>query len=141
MNFGDLISYSRGLYTHWAVYTGKKDGHDTVVEFTGEPTRKADAAVKEGPLQPGGKVNNLLDWKLKPKSEKEMKETIEKILRDGAGKYDVLNNNCEHIATRIRYGIPQSLQADRVLNTQPNFNNELAENMGASFFPPIYKKT
>ncbi|XP_077067631.1 phospholipase A and acyltransferase 1-like [Siphateles boraxobius] len=143
MKFGDLISYFRPGYTHWAVYTGKnKKGQDTVVEFTGESgsDSKAGATVQEGLLKPDGKVNNQLDWKLQPKSEKEMKETIEKILRDGAGKYGVLDNNCEHLATRIRYGIPQSLQADGVLNTQANFNNEMADTFGASSFPSTNMK-
>lgn len=68
--------------------------------------------MKEGLLKPDGKVNNQLDWKYEPKSEEEMKATVKNILRDGAGKYGVLDNNCEHLATRIRYGTPVSLQVN-----------------------------
>ncbi|XP_051558349.1 phospholipase A and acyltransferase 1-like [Myxocyprinus asiaticus] len=137
MKFGDLISYSHPGYKHWVVYTGKNEkGQDTVVEFTGESgsNSKAGATVKEGLLKTGGKVNNQLDGLHKPILEKDMKANIKKILRDGPGEYNVLHNNCEHLATFIRYGKPMSLQADRVLNTQPNFNNEMADNFGASSF-------
>ncbi|MGH0164835.1 UNVERIFIED_CONTAM: hypothetical protein FKN15_050885 [Acipenser sinensis] len=41
-----------------------------------------------------------------------MKATVKNILREGAGKYGVLDNNCEHLATRIRYGKPISLQGE-----------------------------
>ncbi|XP_058627254.1 phospholipase A and acyltransferase 1-like [Onychostoma macrolepis] len=136
MNFGDLLSYARIGYTHWAVYTGKNEkGENTVVEFTGEkgPNSKAGATVKEGPLKENFTVKN--QWHEEtPKSEAEMRANVEKVLRDGAGKYGILDNNCEHLATFIRYGKAQSLQANRVLNTASDFNNEIADNFGASAF-------
>ncbi|XP_077093632.1 lecithin retinol acyltransferase-like isoform X2 [Siphateles boraxobius] len=139
MKFGDLISYPRGLYTHYAVYTGKNEkGQDMAVEFTGESGShsKAGATVKEHPLQPGGKVKQYMTG-LPVKSEEEMKESIKKLLNDGAGKYGVLDNNCEHLATGIIYGKPMSQQADAVLRTQTIFNNELADTFGTPFHPSI----
>ncbi|XP_065110036.1 phospholipase A and acyltransferase 1-like isoform X2 [Paramisgurnus dabryanus] len=145
MNFGDLIAYSRGLYKHYAVYTGKNEkGQDTVVEFTGESGlhSKAGATVKQGLLKPDGKVVNYDEiMGLKPQPVDKMEKAVQQLLKDGGGKYGVLDNNCEHLATFVRYGKPVSLQAEAVLNTQTSFNNQLAENMGASFLPPIYKKT
>ncbi|KAF4115107.1 phospholipase A and acyltransferase 1-like [Onychostoma macrolepis] len=136
MKFGDLLSYARPGYKHWAVYTGtNKKGEDTVVEFTGEmgSNSKAGATVKQGLLKPGFTVENQQHGET-AKSEAEMRANVEKVLRDGAGKYGILDNNCEHLATFIRYGKAQSLQANRVLNTAPNFNNEIADNFGASSF-------
>ncbi|XP_058625896.1 phospholipase A and acyltransferase 1-like [Onychostoma macrolepis] len=136
MNFGDLLSYARIGYTHWAVYTGKNEnGKDTVVEFTGEKgsNSKAGAIVKQGLLKPGFTVENQWHGQT-PQSEVEMSANVEKVLRDGAGKYGILDNNCEHLATFIRYGKAQSLQANRVLNTASDFNNEIADNFGASSF-------
>ncbi|XP_056627628.1 phospholipase A and acyltransferase 4-like [Triplophysa dalaica] len=143
MNFGDLISYRRPGYTHWAVFTGKNEkGQDTVVEFAGESglNSKAGAKVKEGLLQPGGKVDNQLDSKLPRKSDSEMKATIKEMMGDGAGKYGVLDNNCEHLVTRIRYGIPRSLQAEKVIESNVQFHgnltSELSDTFGATFHPP-----
>ncbi|XP_058627442.1 phospholipase A and acyltransferase 1-like [Onychostoma macrolepis] len=134
MNFGDLLSYARPGYTHWAVYTGKNEnGKDTVVEFTGEvgSNSKAGATVKQGLLKPGFTVENQWHGQT-AKPDAEMRANVEKVLRDGAGKYGVLDNNCEHLATFIRYGETQSLQANRVLNTASDSKYEVADNFGVS---------
>ncbi|KAK7160717.1 hypothetical protein R3I93_008399 [Phoxinus phoxinus] len=139
MKFGDLIAYSRGLYTHYAVYTGKKDGQDMALEFTGESGlhSKAGATVKEGPLRPGGKVDNSLDkMGHTPQSEEKMRAAVQSF-RDGKEVYGLLDNNCEHIATTVRYGKPISVQANTVLSTEKHFTNEMSENMGASFSPRL----
>lgn len=89
--------------------------------------------MKEGLLKPGFKVENQYHGET-AKSEAEMRANVDKVLRDGAGRYGILDNNCEHLATFIRYGKAQSLQANRVLNTASDFNNEIADNFGASSF-------
>lgn len=70
--------------------------------------------MKQGPLKPGGEVDNTLDLLtgLKPQPEEKMKADVQQILRDGPGEYRVLENNCEHLATRIRYGESRSLQVN-----------------------------
>ncbi|XDV17246.1 hypothetical protein PO909_023143 [Leuciscus waleckii] len=146
MKFGDLIAYSRGVYKHYAVYTGKNEkGEDTVVEFTGESglNSKAGATVKQGLLKPGGKVDNTLDLLTghKPQPVEKMEAAVQQILRDGPGKYGVLENNCEHLATFVRYGKPISVQAETVLNNPSHFNNEMADTFGSSSFPSNFKKT
>ncbi len=70
---------------------------------------KAGASVKQGLLKPGFKVENQWHGE-KALSEAEMRANVEKVLRNGGGKYRILDNNCEHLATFIRYGEPQSLQ-------------------------------
>lgn len=65
--------------------------------------------MKKGLLMYGYKDGNQYH-KETTKSEAEMRENVEKVLRDGAGKYGILDNNCEHLATFIRYGKAQSIQ-------------------------------
>ncbi len=65
--------------------------------------------MKEGLLKPGFTVGNQWHGET-AKSEAEMRANVDKVLRDGAGKYGILDNNCEHLATYIRYGKAQSLQ-------------------------------
>lgn len=70
---------------------------------------KAGATVKQGPIKEKFTVQNQQHGQT-AKSEAEMRANVEKVLRDGAGKYGILDNNCEHLATFIRYGKAQSLQ-------------------------------
>ncbi len=65
--------------------------------------------MRGGLLKDGFKVENQWHGET-AKSEAEMRANVDKVLCDGAGKYGILDNNCEHLATFIRYGKAQSLQ-------------------------------
>ncbi|XP_045704498.1 phospholipase A and acyltransferase 4-like [Phyllostomus hastatus] len=72
------------------------------------------------------KVNNQLDKELKPLP-------VEQILRRAqrmVGKkmpYDIATNNCEHFVTKLRYGVPRSLQVENVV-----IGAELVSALGAA---------
>ncbi|KAM7418172.1 hypothetical protein PAMA_017699 [Pampus argenteus] len=118
---GDLIEISRGFYQHWAVYIG--DGY--VVHLVGQnlgssgasSTVSGDSAegkIKKEKLQDVANgdswcVNNLHDRKWKPRPQQEIvKEALSWVGKDV--KYSLTDANCEHFATRCRYGKGQSLQ-------------------------------
>ncbi|XP_053290676.1 phospholipase A and acyltransferase 4 [Pleuronectes platessa] len=117
---GDLIEISRWGFKHWAVYTGE----DEVVHFS------TDSGLSSGSLANSGtgmvkhekltdvvsnnrhQVNNLLDYKLRPRDPsiivKEARAMVGRVL-----KYDLVNNNCEHFATEMRYGVAESWQVKK----------------------------
>ncbi|XP_049319243.1 phospholipase A and acyltransferase 4-like [Astyanax mexicanus] len=114
-NVGDLIEFSRVIYSHWAVYVG--DGY--VIHLTKNKNKPNKGEVKRDRLlYVAGcfryKVNNILDYKYERKE-------IELILQDAnsaLGKnvtYNLVTHNCEHFATNLRYGKPESLQVKKVL--------------------------
>ncbi|XP_037832445.1 phospholipase A and acyltransferase 3 isoform X2 [Kryptolebias marmoratus] len=86
---GDLIQVFRGiLYKHWAVYVGLGN----VVHFG------ADGSAPGSSLVPAsGQKSGVVMEKLK--------DVVNGL------EYDVLNYNCEHFATELRYGKPESRQA------------------------------
>uniref|UniRef100_A0A671WPV6 Phospholipase A and acyltransferase 4-like n=1 Tax=Sparus aurata TaxID=8175 RepID=A0A671WPV6_SPAAU len=125
---GDLIQISRGLYSHWAVYVG--DGY--VVHMTtpsgvsgaassslrSAPNEKA--MVRKQKLQEAvgdskWEISNSLDKMYRPRSPRII---VEEALRQ-VGKrmeYSVTRKNCEHFATKLRYGKAVSFQV-----SGPNF--------------------
>ncbi|TNN28564.1 Retinoic acid receptor responder protein 3 [Liparis tanakae] len=120
---GDLIEIFRkgGTYQHWAVYIGE----DEVVHLT-DPGGDSSSSGSMG-LSLGGiaqvmrhniwevihgdpfKINNLLDNKYKPRDR-------DVIVKEACGmvgterQYNVVSLNCEHFATMLRYGQPESRQ-------------------------------
>ncbi|XP_029967935.1 phospholipase A and acyltransferase 3-like [Salarias fasciatus] len=120
---GDLIEFFRIAYQHWAVYvgggyvvhlTGASDGPGSSSNsFSSAPNKKA--LVKKEKLQDVAgtddwTVNNILDKTSRPRP-------VDDIVKDACalvGKemsYHVSKSNCEHFATKLRYGRPLSLQA------------------------------
>ncbi|XP_076155256.1 phospholipase A and acyltransferase 4-like [Alosa pseudoharengus] len=100
---GDLIEIDRVNYQHWALYIG--DGY--VIHLTTDGTELSDVAA--GDIW---RVNNSLDKKWMPQSP----DVILKIAQQLVGKkiqYRLLNYNCEHFVTNIRYGKPESRQAKK----------------------------
>lgn len=56
-------------------------------------------------------VDNKLDSSHTPQSEEKMKANIAILLAPGGCQtYHLLKNNCEHVASFIRYGVPVSPQ-------------------------------
>ncbi|KAM8733434.1 phospholipase A and acyltransferase 4-like isoform 1-T6 [Acanthopagrus schlegelii] len=121
---GDLIEITRVAYQHWAVYVG--DGY--IVHVTLPPgdevsgaapsssrsgsTKKAMVRrekLKEVVQHHKWRINNILDKKYKPRSPSVI---VEEALGQ-VGKmmeYSVISKNCEHFATKMRYGKAVSWQ-------------------------------
>ncbi|CAM4641118.1 unnamed protein product [Leuciscus chuanchicus] len=121
---GDLIEIFRGTYKHWALYVG--DGY--VIHLTSDSGRakagscsvgsvgQDKATVKREKLEDvvGNnkyRINNLLDNQYKSRP-------IQDILKDAQShlgemiRYNPFTLNCEHFVTELRYGEPESLQAE-----------------------------
>ncbi|XP_006901603.1 PREDICTED: retinoic acid receptor responder protein 3 [Elephantulus edwardii] len=119
---GDLIEIFHLGYEHWAIYVG--DGYVIHLDPIGDFPRNSSssvlsvlnsrAEVKRERLEDvvAGcryRINNHLDHKYKPQS-------VDKIISSAKEKvgqqmpYNVLNKNCEHFVTDLRYGQPRSLQ-------------------------------
>uniref|UniRef100_A0A671WT81 LRAT domain-containing protein n=1 Tax=Sparus aurata TaxID=8175 RepID=A0A671WT81_SPAAU len=115
---GDLIEISRGLYQHWAVYVGNGDVvHVTLPpgaanRIKSVPTKKATVKkekMKEVVGDSTWKINNSLDEKYEPRSARIIvKEALGKV--DKRMEYSVIRENCEHFATKMRYGKAVSIQ-------------------------------
>ncbi|NXK70529.1 HRSL1 enzyme, partial [Sylvietta virens] len=113
---GDLISFYRPLYQHWALYVG--DGYvinvtpvdegapSLSVSTTSVFTRKAKVKkqlLKEVAGKDKWRVNNKYERSRTPLPVKEI-IWISKEWIDREVPYDVLGSNCEHFVTELRYG-------------------------------------
>ncbi|NXK35384.1 HRSL1 enzyme, partial [Piprites chloris] len=122
---GDLIEIKRPLYQHWALYLGK----EYVIHVTSEgiPRLSADglailtkkAKVK---MQLLNDVVGTDDWEVNNKYDRSytplpVKEIIRraKLYIDGDVTYDLLNKNCEHFVTMLRYGKEDCSQVRRAV--------------------------
>lgn len=124
--FGDIISYKTkckvGIrYQHFAIYvgdvdiSGKKAGQDIYEQskkYIGNSCKFDKLIMSEKP-----EVNNFLDDYTDPLTGKtygkgEDKEIIQRIIEthQNCKIYGILHNNCEHIATYVRYGVRIALQ-------------------------------
>ncbi|MEQ2297719.1 hypothetical protein AMECASPLE_037529 [Ameca splendens] len=127
-NFGDMIAFNRKIrcscksftYKHYAIYvgsmnlTGKLENQD-IFHLTGPlKGRKLSTCIFSELAKEGDhKLDNYLDelWK-KNGTEIDVpgiKKRIEEKYRH-CGIWLPLTNNCEHIATYVRYGLSVSLQ-------------------------------
>ncbi|XP_026225847.1 phospholipase A and acyltransferase 4-like [Anabas testudineus] len=130
--FGDIISFERSCpctdmtYKHFAIYVGdtkldgKKAGQD-IFQRSGLhpgifPPRFSDCIFEklEDEHKSRSKINierkdNYFDSVLKPGTKEEIIKRI-KEKKGKCGVYNPINNNCEHVATYIRYGERFSLQ-------------------------------
>ncbi|XP_061585710.1 phospholipase A and acyltransferase 5-like [Cololabis saira] len=107
---GDLITFPRDGYQHWAVYVG--DG-DIVHLVTLESWAGTGVVLKEK-LQDVVKKNkwrvkNLLDYKYTPRPADDIVRDACSLV-DAETKYHLLKYNSEHFATELRYGSPESQQ-------------------------------
>uniref|UniRef100_A0A3B3UU98 HRAS-like suppressor 3 n=1 Tax=Poecilia latipinna TaxID=48699 RepID=A0A3B3UU98_9TELE len=140
---GDLIEIFRNVYEHWAVYVG--DGY--VVHLLGpdeRPSTKSDTINL-----PMGK-NNILkqkllevvstdEWHINNKLDQEKQPRPAHIIVDQANKlvgttrsYNVVEYNCEHFATELRYGDAESQQV-RLMETKPeNVEDALKIGLGVT---------
>ncbi|XP_017666144.1 PREDICTED: phospholipid-metabolizing enzyme A-C1-like isoform X2 [Lepidothrix coronata] len=133
---GDLIEIQRSGFQHWALYLG--DGY--VVHLTsaeGIPPLSADcmailtrrAKVKMQLLKDvvgnnGYRVNNKYDHSCPPFSVKDIIRRAE-IYIDTEVTYDLLESNCEHFVTWLRYGERVSIQAKRAIRRGRSFTRKV----------------
>ncbi|XP_061585749.1 uncharacterized protein LOC133450862 [Cololabis saira] len=118
---GDLIEIFRGLFKHWAVYvgggnvvhlvppggvSGSISGGDVGLVGEGKVWKEKLEKVVEKNMW---RVNNLLDDKYTPRPADDIVKTACS-LEDTKKQYNLVIYNCEHFATDMRYGKPESRQ-------------------------------
>uniref|UniRef100_A0A3Q2QR76 LRAT domain-containing protein n=1 Tax=Fundulus heteroclitus TaxID=8078 RepID=A0A3Q2QR76_FUNHE len=113
-NPGDLIEIFRSGYQHWAVYIG--DGYVVHLVRTSESALAPGemANVKKEKLEEvvgndPWKINNDRDKIYKPQPIDEIVKQAEKLIGKEQ-RYNMLDSNCEHFATELRYEKPESQQ-------------------------------
>ncbi|XP_047631408.1 phospholipase A and acyltransferase 4 [Phacochoerus africanus] len=112
---GDLIEIFRTGYMHWAIYVG--DGYVIHLAPLGEypgagasslfSVLTSKAVVKRERLQDvvGScryRINNILDHKYRPRPVHKILKSANEMIGAEMG-YSVLENNCEHFVTKLRY--------------------------------------
>ncbi|XP_076118806.1 uncharacterized protein LOC143099748 [Alosa pseudoharengus] len=122
LQFGDMLVFFRPGYQHWAVYVGKgkitglenKTTEQDVFQITLLNGDRCVFATLEEAAKPiffkasKWAKANYLDGSWLPQSQQSMKDSINRLHKNCS--YDLLEHNCEHVATDIRYGIKNSAQ-------------------------------
>ncbi|KAM4746614.1 phospholipase A and acyltransferase 4-like [Anableps anableps] len=122
---GDLIEIFRNVYEHWAVYVGGgdvvhllgPDGNFSSFSTINLPMGKNNI-LKQKLLEVVGSdewtINNILDQEKKPRPAEVIVREANKLV--GTTKsYNVVDYNCEHFATELRYGNAESQQVEDAL--------------------------
>uniref|UniRef100_A0A3P9N5L1 LRAT domain-containing protein n=1 Tax=Poecilia reticulata TaxID=8081 RepID=A0A3P9N5L1_POERE len=120
---GDLIEIFRNVYEHWAVYVG--DGY--VVHLLGPDGESRNFSSFSTINLPMGKnnilkqkllevvssdewhINNILDQEKQPRPAHIIVDQANKLVST-TRSYNVVDYNCEHFATELRYGDAESQQ-------------------------------
>ncbi|XP_039551632.1 uncharacterized protein LOC120495818 [Passer montanus] len=118
---GDLIEIDRPGYQHWALYVGRgyvihvTDEGATSLTLSSSSIRATTAKVKKQLLK---EVVGNDEWRVNNKYDRYYTPfAVEKIIqraKQWIGRevpYDVLNRNCEHFVTELRYGVGVSEQS------------------------------
>uniref|UniRef100_A0A674H797 LRAT domain-containing protein n=1 Tax=Taeniopygia guttata TaxID=59729 RepID=A0A674H797_TAEGU len=111
---GDLIEIDRTGYQHWALYVGDgyvihvTDEGATSLTLSSSSIRATTAKVKKQLLKDvvgndNWRVNNKYDHYYTPFPVKKIIQHAEQWV-GRVVPYDVLNKNCEHFVTMLRYG-------------------------------------
>uniref|UniRef100_A0A3Q3SNN8 LRAT domain-containing protein n=1 Tax=Mastacembelus armatus TaxID=205130 RepID=A0A3Q3SNN8_9TELE len=111
--FGDIISFKRHCicknltYKHFAVYVGGKDIEGKQKDQ--DLFQRTGIKLEHQPL----KLSDCVFDKLENEHESSKHEEKDNYLDEPGfrcGTYNPLVNNCEHVATYVRYGVRLSLQ-------------------------------
>ncbi|XP_027488313.1 phospholipid-metabolizing enzyme A-C1-like [Corapipo altera] len=134
---GDLIKVKRPLYQHWALYVG--DGYVIHLTSAAESippllagsvtimTRRAKVKkqlLKEVVGNNDWEVNNKYDPSRTPLPVKEIIKHAESCIGMEM-TYDLLESNCEHFVTMLRYGKGVSDQASSGIQEIMDFSREV----------------
>uniref|UniRef100_A0A3P9N5M5 LRAT domain-containing protein n=1 Tax=Poecilia reticulata TaxID=8081 RepID=A0A3P9N5M5_POERE len=111
---GDLIEIFRNVYEHWAVYVG--DGY--VVHLLGPDGESSPNCTINLPMGKNNilkqkllevvssdewHINNILDQEKQPRPAHIIVDQANKLVST-TRSYNVVDYNCEHFATELRYG-------------------------------------
>uniref|UniRef100_A0A668S5I1 LRAT domain-containing protein n=1 Tax=Oreochromis aureus TaxID=47969 RepID=A0A668S5I1_OREAU len=124
--FGDIISFPRKCakiskaYKHFAVYF--------LLIITGKPTDGKYCVFGSLKKEPKHAIENYLDKKFTPSNRTDIiKHIIAMNTTEICGKYNLLKNNCEHLATWVRYGkMVKRFQTDNQKVNNPPFNSDFS---------------
>ncbi|KAE8289351.1 hypothetical protein D5F01_LYC13240 [Larimichthys crocea] len=129
--FGDIIEFPRGrgsftAYKHYAIYVGPQSGvnigqgNNDIFHHTGKKCEFGKLQDTRGQLRervdnylekPGLLPKEDLEWVAKlTRKENIIRRINELKKKENWGKYAVSSNNCEHLATYVRYGERLSIQ-------------------------------
>nr|ACO15647.1 HRAS-like suppressor 3 [Caligus clemensi] len=131
---GDLIEFLRGWYNHWAVYAGK--GY--VVHLSNDATSlvNVSATFRSTNISPNKatkghpakerlcriiedskyRINNTQDFSRRPFDKNSIVSRMYKEM-SLAKAYDLIGNNCEHFAKKIRNGTAESKQVEATISS------------------------
>ncbi|XP_078027450.1 uncharacterized protein LOC144464461 [Epinephelus lanceolatus] len=157
LKFGDIIAFPRGCtgknYKHYAIYVGPEhivnvsQGDNDIFHRSGEADGKKDGGRKRksgakkdnvtckfGKLSeteghPGHKVENYFDGvgNFTKGTDDELKERI-KSANNNCRDYRLFANNCEHLATWVRYNEAHSIQKGTMVKFLFSIVNALRNN-------------
>ncbi|XP_053842392.1 phospholipase A and acyltransferase 1-like [Vidua macroura] len=124
---GDLIEIDRTGYQHWALYVGDgyvihvTDEGATSFTLSSSSIRATTAKVKKEILKDvvgndKWRVNNKYDRYCTPRPVEEIIRRAEQWI-DREVAYNVLNRNCEHFVTMLRYRKGVSAQAAKAVSS------------------------
>ncbi|XP_061586298.1 uncharacterized protein LOC133451343 [Cololabis saira] len=107
---GDLIQIFRDGYQHWAVYVGCGNVvHLRVAESGAGKGEVLKQTLEDVVEKDNWSVNNLLDHEYKRHPADDIVKEACSLAITG-WQYDLDTHNCEHFATEMRYGKPESRQ-------------------------------
>uniref|UniRef100_A0A0K0F0K3 LRAT domain-containing protein n=1 Tax=Strongyloides venezuelensis TaxID=75913 RepID=A0A0K0F0K3_STRVS len=130
---GDMIEFDNSIlggtvpYSHWGIFLGVIEGKHIIIHVAresnyikydnGDEKKSSRISIHLTDLENSGfigmkaKINNFLDQALLPNSVNVIRNNaIEALDRDA--RYDLVQNNCEHFATELRYGVKISMQVE-----------------------------
>ncbi|KYO17629.1 HRAS-like suppressor 2 [Alligator mississippiensis] len=126
---GDLLEFDRAGYKHWGVYVGEDEPGllDPFWRFLGFTRPKCvihvaktplGVEVQKEPLEVVGagaryRVRNLHDGELQAFPQREIVARARRQLGQPF-PYDLVEQNCQHFATCVRYDVARSAQVERV---------------------------
>jgi hypothetical protein len=108
MGRGDHLRVNRGPYHHHGIDLG--DG--TIAHFSGEPFRKANATARRSSreeFERGSKIEQVYHQTGTLHPDHSCVSALG-LIRQGAGRYNLFSNNCEHLATFCKTGTGSSQQ-------------------------------
>uniref|UniRef100_A0A674HT37 LRAT domain-containing protein n=1 Tax=Taeniopygia guttata TaxID=59729 RepID=A0A674HT37_TAEGU len=141
---GDLIEIDRTGYQHWALYVGDgyvihvTDEGATSLTLSSSSIRATTAKVKKQLLKDvvgndNWRVNNKYDHYYTPFPVKKIIQHAEQWV-GRVVPYDVLNKNCEHFVTMLRYGEGVSDQGKKALQNLNSISSAVSAGIGAASF-------